>query len=155
MDDMLKILHYVAIGIIIVKTIFVFAGHADIKVEIVEGEGECMGHDGQTSDNCTANTEDACNIAVDGGETTAGDVKKCKWVVGTPKDASPWERLTSILFAGDNITKWGKIFISLVAIGLILWNSTVSNSNWLFSVILFTYIVISYGGLQKKYSQKV
>lgn len=158
MDDMLRILHYIAAGIIIIQTIFVFGGEADVHVELVGEGGKCVNHDGSPpadETNCGSATGEndaqkktSCLTKTHGG-------KQCVWQEGSGADAGIWKRFYSILFAGDNLTKWGKIFISLVAIGLMVWNVNVSNSNWLFSVVLFGYIVISYGGLQRTYSNKV
>jgi len=158
MEVTLKILHYIAAGIIIFKTLFVFGGEADIDIDIIAEDGSCRKKDGGKSPACTAGT-----VTGDDGEEDDVEYDKdscpkedgCKWFPGSGDDAGIWTRFYDILFAGDNLTKWGKIFISLVAIALIVWNANVSNNAWLFSIILSVYIVISYGGLQRTYSNKV
>ena len=168
MDENLKMLHFIAMGIILVKTVFIFAGYTgDTAIDTTEAQ--CVKSQGAADtvkavDGTAADDDPANNIST--GEYCAQQTKNdC---VGAHSDVCTWDettnapglgimsRLSSIIVDSENsLTKWGKVFISLVAICLMVWNVNVSNSNWLFSVVLFGYIVISYGGLQKTYSEKV
>tara|TARA_A100001037_G_C15141117_1_gene633754 strand:+ start:184 stop:1728 length:1545 start_codon:yes stop_codon:yes gene_type:complete len=168
MDANLKMLHFIAMGIILVKTVFIFAGYTgDTAIDTTEGT--CKVKDGQENTNVDTTTKAVATGGTNhpikkgseycpslGKEDCMASSSVCQFSTTAESDPGIMSRLSSIIVDSENsLTKWGKVFISLVAICLMVWNVNVSNSNWLFSVVLFGYIVISYGGLQKTYSEKV